>query len=277
MYKPLVSIIVPCYNQAQFIKQSLDSILAQTYQNWECIIVNDGSTDNSEDLILDIIKADIRFNYIKIPNSGVCTARNTAILNSKGHYLFPLDSDDYIHPQCIEKCITIFINNPNIKLVHTEAQLFGDSSGLWNLPTHSYKTMLQYNTIDNSSMYLRNDFDRVGGYRTNMINGLEDWDFWIALLEPYCDDQVIKIPEPLFYYRINAASRGRTVIAQGKFSQMADNIVFNNYKIYQKYYPDILTRIIKFDYYHVMMNKPLVKMMVNIYHKLHILKKKFKN
>jgi glycosyltransferase involved in cell wall biosynthesis len=271
MENPLVSIIVPCFNQGHYIKETINSIINQTYQNWECIIVNDGSTDNTEEVIKSLILNDDRFKYISIPNSGVCVARNTAVRNSKGDYLYPLDSDNYIHPQCIEKCIQIFINNPNIKLVHTEAELFGDSCGFWNLPSHSYKTILQYNTIDNSSMYLRQDFERVGGYRTNMVNGLEDWDFWIALLEIYSDDQVVKINEPLFYYRTQKNSRGQNVIKIGKFTEMTDTIVYNNYKIYQKYYPDILTRIRKYDYYHVMMNKPLVKLVVTLYNKLHVL------
>lgn len=272
MINSTVSVIVSCYNQAQYLSECLESVIRQTYNNWECIIVNDGSTDDSEKIIQRYTSKDSRFVYLFIKNSGVCVARNIAINHSKGRYLFSLDSDNYFHPECLKKCINVFNESKNTKLVYTEAQLIGNNSGLWHLPQYTYATILRYNMIDNSAMFLREDFDRVGGYRTNMVNSLEDWDFWVALLAPYTDDQVIKINEPLYYYRTTATSRNAMLIAQGKYSLMTDNIVFNNYKIYQKIYPDILYRILKYDYYNVMMNKPLVRIVVKLHNKLHRIK-----
>jgi len=124
MDNPLVSIIVPCYNQSKYIRETLNSIIYQTYKNWECIIVNDGSTDNSESVIFQTIKEDNRFKYIKTPNLGVVSARNTSIRNSSGIYIFPLDSDDTIHPNCIEYCINEFLNAPGTILVCPQAEFF---------------------------------------------------------------------------------------------------------------------------------------------------------
>jgi glycosyltransferase involved in cell wall biosynthesis len=261
--KATISVIVPAYNAEATVKKTLESVASQTYSNWECIIVDDGSKDNTSAVVKDFIGNDTRFKLITIKNSGVCVARNTAVSNSTGKYLFPLDGDDYIHPKCLEKCMDVFEKNPHMRLVYTEGELFGARTGLWNLPEYSYKTMLRYNMVDNSSLFLREDFDRVGGYRINMVNGLEDWDFWIAVLAPYKDDQVFKIQEPLFYYRTSDQSRGATVVSQGKFALMLDNIVYNNYSIYRQYFPDIFTRIMKHDFNENMMGKKPVRLLVN--------------
>jgi len=276
MNDALVSIIVPCYNQAHYLAKTLDSVLTQSYVNWECLIVNDGSTDNTEIVVQEFIKRDFRFKLISIPNSGVCVARNTAIRQSKGKYIFPLDSDNYLHSQCIEKFVSILINNTNIKLVYSETQLFGDRSGLMNLPAYSYKQMLICSVIDNSAMFLREDFDRVGGYRLNMKQGLEDWDLWISILAEYNDDQVVKIDEALYFYRINSKSRSESIYRNGIFAQLKDLLVYNNYVQYQKYYPDIFFRIQKHDYYLLMMNKPLIKLLVGLYNKLSRIKAEMK-
>ncbi len=272
MNPKLISVIVPCFNQEDMILQTLESISSQTYSNWECIIVNDGSTDNSQKKIQDFIQNDSRFKLINIKNSGVSIARNTAVANSNGVYLFPLDGDDYIDKDCLEKCLVGFEKNLNVKLAYTDSEFFGKEAGPWNLPDFDYPTMLKYNMVHNSSMFFREDFDRVGGYRTNMVHGLEDWDFFIALLEPYTNAQVIKIKEPLFHYRVTEKSRRNTLITTSKFNLMLDNIVYNNFRIYQKYYPNIFERIQKYDYHHVMMNKTLIKMATSLYNQLHKIK-----
>lgn len=260
--KVVISVIVPAYNAATTILQMLESIAAQTFKHWECIIVDDGSQDDTLKVAGAFIKDDSRFKLYSIKNSGVCTARNTAVAYSKGKYLFPLDSDDYIHPECLEKCYQVFEQRPETRLVYTEGELFGALTGLWNLPEYSYKTMLRYNMVDNSSLFLREDFDRVGGYRLNMVNGLEDWDFWIGVLSPYEDHQVVKIKEPLFYYRTSDMSRRSTVEATGKFSAMVDNIIYNNYQVYQKHYPDIFNRVLSYDFHTSMLGKKPVQMVV---------------
>jgi glycosyltransferase involved in cell wall biosynthesis len=268
----MISIIVPCYNYGHYILETLNSIVVQTYTNWECVIVNDGSTDNSKQIIESFIINDPRFKLINIKNSGVSIARNVAIAESNGTYIFPLDADNKIYPKCLEKCIIKFEENPDVKLVYTEAELFGNETGLWNLPPYDYTTMLRYNMVDNSSLFLKEDFDRVGGYRINMFKGLEDWDFFIALLAPYSNEQVIKISEPLYCYRVTERSRRNTLKNTHQFDLMLDNIVYNNFSIYQKYYPHIFDRIQKYDYYHTMINKSSIKFTVQLHNKFRKLK-----
>jgi glycosyltransferase involved in cell wall biosynthesis len=258
----VISVIVPAYNAATTIIQTLESVVAQTFKKWECIIVDDGSQDDTVNVAKSFIKDDPRFKLHTIRNSGVCVARNTAVAHSTGKYLFPLDADDYIHPECLEKCHQVFMQKPETRLVYTEGELFGARTGLWNLPDYSYKAMLRYNMVDNSSLFLREDFNRVGGYRLNMVSGLEDWDFWIAVLAPYADHQVVKIKEPLFYYRTSDKSRGTNVVAEGRFSAMVDTIIYNNYQVYLQHYPDIFNRIMNYDFNKTMTDKKVVQLLI---------------
>lgn len=93
---PLISVIVPCYNQAQYLDECLQSVLDQTYQNWECIIVNDGSPDHTEEVAKKWLEKDNRFRYIYKENGGLSSARNAGIREAKGEYLFFLDCDDLL-------------------------------------------------------------------------------------------------------------------------------------------------------------------------------------
>ena len=105
---PVISIIIPCYNSSLYIKETLESVQKQTFQDWECIIVNDGSTDNSLDIIKEYSYKDKRFYYIDKKNEGPAIARNIAIHNSTGEFILPLDSDDIIEPTYTEKAIQHF-------------------------------------------------------------------------------------------------------------------------------------------------------------------------
>lgn len=98
----LVSVIVPCYNQANYLGETLQSVLEQSYSNWECIIVNDGSSDHTEELALHWCEKDSRFRYLYKKNGGLSSARNAGITVSKGDYIQFLDSDDLILPEKFE-------------------------------------------------------------------------------------------------------------------------------------------------------------------------------
>ena len=102
MTEPLISIVIPVYNAEKYLRACLDSVLAQTYKNWEAICVNDGSSDNSAQILKEYAAKDARFHIINQQNSGVSTARNTGMRQTTGKYLMYLDSDDIWHPQTLE-------------------------------------------------------------------------------------------------------------------------------------------------------------------------------
>ena len=132
-----VSVIVPVYTQGVFLSEALDSVLKQTYSNWECVIVNDGSTDNSEEVAKSYVNMDDRFKYLYQENSGVASARNKGIRYSDGYYILPLDSDNMLCPTYLEKAVSYFLLHPETTLVYGKAEFFGDRSGIWNLPEYS--------------------------------------------------------------------------------------------------------------------------------------------
>jgi len=268
----LVSIIVPCYNKGKYIEETLNSILLQTYQEWECIIVNDGSTDNSEEIIQKFIKNDNRFKYIFIENSGVCIARNTAIESSTGKYIFPLDGDDLIADNCLFECVSAFCSKENIKLVRIGGFLFGDENKRFELVPYSFKSLLINNSVHNSSMFLKEDWQRVGGYRNNMIFNNEDWDFWISLLSIYNDNQVFSIDEPLFYYRYIKKTRRENLSIKDRNDLMLNTMVFNNYFIYLHYFPNIFERIIRYDYFNTITKKAPIRLLIKLLTLFHISK-----
>ena len=93
-----VSVIIPCYKQAVFLPDALESLLKQTYRNWEAIVVNDGSPDNTEEVVRQYMQQDNRISYLPQQNQGVSAARNNGIKQAKGEFILPLDADDWIKP-----------------------------------------------------------------------------------------------------------------------------------------------------------------------------------
>ena len=102
MGNELISIIVPIYNVENYLRQCLDSIVSQTYQNFECLLINDGSSDNSADICREYIEKDSRFRYFEKENVGVSSARNLGIERSKGQYITFIDSDDWVDSEYLE-------------------------------------------------------------------------------------------------------------------------------------------------------------------------------
>lgn len=193
------SIVIPCYNQEAFLKEALISVMQQNYENWECIIVNDGSSDNSERIIDEFIVNDKRFKKINQKNQGLAASRNNGIRMATGTFILPLDGDDKIGPDYLRLAKKAFTKNPKLKIVYAKAFLFGTKNEHWNLPKYDYQTILFVNCIYCSAIYKKEDFLKTEGYDLNMKHGYEDWEFWLQLLNPY--DQVLQLNSVQFYYR----------------------------------------------------------------------------
>src|ERR1035437_1843820 len=148
---PKASIITPCFNREKFIAETLECIQKMQYSNWECIVVDDGSTDDSAKIIQEIVQKDNRFKYVYHTNCGISITKNTAVANSKGEYIFPLDSDDLISPYYIKEAVEIIENNPNVKVVYADGALFGDKKRKWHLNDYTFNDLLISNCIHNSA------------------------------------------------------------------------------------------------------------------------------
>ena len=203
MYKSLISVIVPCYNQAQYLDECLQSVLDQTYPNWECIIVNDGSPDHTEEVAQNWVAKDVRFKYFYKENGGLSSARNYGIERAEGEWILPLDADDYISNNYLELAEKHF-SDDEVKVIYCNAWKFGYINEDWNLNSFSLKNLALGNVIFCSAFFRKLDWERIGGYDENLKLGYEDWEFWINILKD--SGVIIQLETVGFFYRIKEVS-----------------------------------------------------------------------
>ncbi len=201
--KTLVSIIVPCYNQAKYLEESLQSVLDQKYTNWECIIVNDGSPDNTEQVAKKWCEIDKRFQYLKKENGGLSSARNAGIKICNGEFILPLDADDIIHESFVSRLLPELNSNDSIDIVSCYSKFFFKKK---ENTVHELKpagttfhALLFENSLIATSLFRKKCWEEVGGYDEKMKKGFEDWEFWIALTKKGRGFKIVE--EFLFYYR----------------------------------------------------------------------------
>ena len=201
---PLVSVIIPVYNMQDFLAETLDSVLSSTYQSFEVVIVDDGSTDTSFEVAKKYSDKNKNIRCFTQNNSGVSSARNYAIREALGKYILPVDADNLISTDYIKASVNMLDNNANIKVVRCKSVFFGDREGEWKLPQFSLKLLARKNMIDTCAMYRKSDWNFVGGYCEDIL-GREDWEFWIALLKR--DGEVANLPFVGLKYRIRNNSK----------------------------------------------------------------------
>lgn len=236
MDTPLVSIIVPCYMQAQYLPDALDSVLAQTYPHWECVVVNDASPDDTEDIVEKYRSIDTRIRKLTLPkNSGLPLARNLGIGHSAGTYILPLDADDKLHPEFLEKTLKVLQENNHVKVVYTDVWHFGEHSHYGKRPDVDMTIFCMQNLFQPTALFRRTDFAKTKGYRTR-IYGYEDWDLWLQLIRVPGD--AYRIPEGLFYVRVKKQS----MIVELKTNvsleqQLRRQLYLYNRPVFQKWFP----------------------------------------
>lgn len=198
--KPQVSVIIPCYNHGRFIVEAIDSVLAQTFQDFEIIAVNDGSTDPETNIVFSKLDKP-KTRVYQTENQGLPAARNFAINHAQGEFILPLDADDKIAPTLLNKAVKILAEDPQIGIVGTYTQTFGAEN--WTAePQYSLEKILVGNQLTATSMFRRADWQKVGGYDEKMP-AWEDYDFWLKIIE--LGRKVRIIPEYLFFYRKHPA------------------------------------------------------------------------
>src|SRR5207302_5302976 len=125
--RPRVSVIVPSYNYAHFLPQTLRNVQSQSCADWECIVVDDGSTDNTAECVQNFAKTDARIRYVRQPNRGLSAARNTGLRHCRGDYVQFLDADDWIESHKLEKQADYLDRNPRVDLVYGSMRYFPDA------------------------------------------------------------------------------------------------------------------------------------------------------
>jgi glycosyltransferase involved in cell wall biosynthesis len=238
--KPIISIIIPCYNSEATLQATLESVLSQDFQDWEAIIINDGSIDKTEEIALRWIKKDKRFRYFGKQNEGLGKTRNYGISRSNGSYILPLDSDNQLKKDFVSSAITVFEKDSSTGVVYGDAEYFGEKTGLWKVDEFDFTKMLVHNYIDACAIYKKILFEEVGGYDENMpYQGHEDWDFWVSLGQ--LNVKFYHLNKITFKYFVSKNSMIRSFT--NKMHQQNSDYIFEKYNSqYQKHFAKLYLR-----------------------------------
>ncbi len=233
---PKVSIVIPVYNNSSLIDETVQSVVSQDYSNFEITIVNDGSTDNSDETIKTIIGkySNIVIKYISQSNQGPSSARNNGAKLCNGKYLLFLDGDDKIDPTYIRKCVQYLEENSAVSIVYSESAFFEAQNGPWILPLYSQEQLLKENCIHISAVIRSEAFNNAGGFDEKLRYN-EDWELWIKITS-LSNSGVYKIPETLFYYRKRTDGTSLTDQTDRNYSSEKSRIYIYNkhYHLYRK-------------------------------------------
>ncbi len=233
----LVSIITPSYNSSSFIEETIDSVILQTYENWEMIITDDLSTDNSVEIIQKYIDKDNRIKLIQLEeNSGAAVARNASIKNANGKYIAFLDSDDLWIPEKLEKQIT-FMKEKNSPFTYSNYNLIDEEGKKLNIiktPTEkiTYRELLKENQIGClTAIY---DQEKLGKIYMPLIRKRQDFGLWLEILKKIKNAD--KINQDLAIYRVRKNSISSNKIELLKYNYELFNTHQNLTKLTSIYY-----------------------------------------
>lgn len=230
----MVSIIIPVYNQENFLAETLHSILKQTYSNWECVLINDGSTDNSVAIINQFVALDNRFQLITSENKGVSHARNLGLKQMKGDFILFVDGDDLIHPEKLQKAMVNFQKNENLSIVFNQTNYFQDTIENTLFPMTIDAELLDFNNLllywnekiiipIHSAIIKKILFTDIT-FNTH-LTAQEDWLVWLQVFQQ--NPKVVVLDEVLSYYRKHNSSRTQAIsLKEDHFKALE---IFENY------------------------------------------------
>jgi len=207
---PIISVIIPAYNQSRYLSQAVQSVLAQSLADWEMVIIDDGSTDDTRAVALSII--DPRIHYIYQENRGLSAARNTGIRHSTAPYLTFLDSDDLFLPEKLELLLAEMERRPELGLAAGQAIPIDENGRVAGkafttpLPEQGERLLLG-NPLHVGSVLLCRDWQGKAGLFDESLRSYEDWDMWLRLARLGCP--MGSVAQPVAQYRFHAAQMTR--------------------------------------------------------------------
>lgn len=234
---PLVSVVIAAYNAEAFISDALDSIQAQTYRHFEVIVVDDGSSDRTAEIVRSYSHTDDRFRLVQQKNSGVAASRNLAIQQSSGKYIAPIDADDIWYPERLEKHVRCLeASDESVGLVYSWSMYLTESGSirayspfgqLGPVEGNVLAILVFYNFLDNAStaMFRRSCIDAVGNYNTE-LKTCEDWDLYVRIAERY---QFAIVPEYLIGYRQYSGSMSTKCVTMSHFYELIMSRIYQRH------------------------------------------------
>lgn len=240
----LASIIIPAYNAKKYIEETVQSVLNQSYTNWELLIIDDGSTDNTIEIIEALAKTDSRINYITKKNSGVSDSRNKGLSIAKGEFISFLDADDIWNKENLKEKINFIVEN-NIDVAYSDCEkIDANSNSLKNILTGSESPELSdilllkgnYITAPSGIVLKKSVLDKIGGFDTNLSNNA-DQELWIRILSNNFKIKLIK--KTLWKYRVHDNNMSSNIALLEKdsiyiFNKSKSNNLYSTFAIKQK-------------------------------------------
>jgi hypothetical protein len=207
---PRVAVVIPCYGQAHFLREAVESVCAQTFGDLEVVIVDDGSPDDTADVAgrLAAEHPERPIRLIRQVNQGLPASRNNAIASTDGEFVVPLDADDKLPPDYVELKVAALEAHPEASIADGDHHMFGADRQLIPHTPYDFVELARTNRIGVAAMFRRRAWSDVGGYNEAMCtrNGFayEDWDFWLGCAER--GHFGVHVPRALFYYRVRPGS-----------------------------------------------------------------------
>lgn len=234
---PRVSVVIPCFNHGAYVDEAVDSIFDQTFQDWEAIIVNDGSTDAfTNDKLHGYDRP--KTTVIHTENRGLPSARNRGIQESEGEYILTLDADDRFDASFLEKAVSILDSSPHVGAVSCGVKFFGGEEHTWLPKGGGAEVFLVENGCCGNSLFRKKCWEEIGGYDEQMVEGFEDWDFWIRMTSR--SRRIHIIPEYLFYYRRGPESMLGTIEKRGRRADLTRKLVEKHRKLFETHVAEVV-------------------------------------
>jgi glycosyltransferase involved in cell wall biosynthesis len=230
---PRVSVIIPCYNHAHYLPDAVASVVAQTFADWEAIIVDDGSPDDTAAVAAELIARHPAhaIRLLRQPNQGLGASRNNAIRAARGEYILPLDADDAVEPAMLAQTVAVLDARPEVGFVYTDVRRFGGESSILRCEDYRLDRLRFDCLLMTATLFRKRAWAGTVGFREDIR--YEDWDFWLSLAE--AGWQGWHIPQPLMRYR--RAASGMLGGAQRHDLELRARIMLNHPRLYE---PDIL-------------------------------------
>lgn len=233
--RPLVTIVIPCYNCERTIVEAITSALSQDYPKIEVIVVDDGSTDNSGQLVKSLMNEDSRLSIYYQENKGVSAARNLGLHFASGSYISFLDGDDKLKSSYISLGMDVFKSNPSLTLVYSNMELFEREKGLYPLPKFNIRDFLRSNCIPVFALVRTEQLREIKGFDES-ISLCEDWECWVHILKIF-GTEVYRIEEPQYYYRRRFTNDSNMDQNRGNDEKLKEILLYIFWK-HQKIYFD---------------------------------------
>jgi glycosyltransferase involved in cell wall biosynthesis len=237
---PRVSVIISCFNLGQYLDEAVDSLVAQTFSDYEIVIVDDGSTDELTCRVLDTWNRP-GTRIIRSPeNRGLPAAKNLGLRHTTGEFVCMFDADDRAHPELLARSVAALDADASLAFVSHWVQTFGDDTSVWPRTDCDFPALLHHNRVNGAAVVRRSAVDAVGGFDETFREGCEDWDFWITLVERGLRGRVLA--QPLYEYRRHQGSMTSAMDMERRHPSLCRRLVIKHADAYRSHVQDLRRR-----------------------------------